>query len=535
MKVKCSIKVNVYKDSVSLMRISQLVVSRTSVQRTTLLMGTRANKEFLAQAKLMRPELDAAQPSDIMIVVEDCSDETLAVAEREIHSLIEGEESRAGSGSSEQAVELAPRSIAAGVSRAEQADLALISVPGSYAASEAMKALRQGLSVLLFSDNVPIEQERELKEIAQRKNLLVMGPDCGTAVINGVPLGFANVVRRGSVGLVGASGTGLQEIMCQVHRLGEGLSHAIGTGSRDVYEDIGGATMLQGLGLLAADKSTKVIAIISKPPAPLVQQRVLAAAASLKKPVVVCFLGGNPAASGDNVHCVATLQEAAAKAVALAKGAQASEVEVSHAGAVADELCSKLKPSQRFIRGLYSGGTFCSEAQVIWQRRGISAYSNVPLNYHLKLQDENQSVGHTAVDLGSDEFTVGRPHPMIDYSGRIDRLQREARDPDVACVVLDVVLGYGSHEDPASVLAPAIRAAKASARQDGRELPIVCFICGTEDDPQRLAAQSGALAREGVIHALGSTDAASIAADIAARMASNEAAPDRRAQQGKGW
>lgn len=531
MKVKCSIKANVYKDSVSLMRISQLVVSRTSVQRTTLLMGTKANKEFLAQAKLMRPELDAAQPSDIMIVVEDGSDETIAAAEREIHSLIAGEEPKAGS--SEQAAELPPRSIAVGVSRAEEADLALISVPGSYAAAEAMKALRQGLSVLLFSDNVPIEQERELKIVAQRKNLLVMGPDCGTAVINGVPLGFANVVRRGSVGLVGASGTGLQEIMCQVHRLGEGLSHAIGTGSRDVYDDIGGATMLQGLDLLAADKATKVIAIISKPPAPAVQQRVLAKAASLKKPVVVCFLGGNPAASGDDVHCVATLQEAAAKAVALAKGTKAAG-ETSHAGAAVDAISARLKPSQRFIRGLYSGGTFCSEAQVIWQRHGISAHSNVPLNYDLKLKDENKSIEHTAIDLGSDEFTVGRPHPMIDYGVRIDRLQREAKDPDVACIVLDVVLGYGSHENPASVLAPAIRAAKATAKQDGRELPIVCFICGTDEDPQHLASQTEALAKEGVIFASGSTDAASIAADLATRMASNGAAPDRRAQQGKG-
>jgi succinyl-CoA synthetase alpha subunit len=384
----------------------------------------------------------------------------------------------------------------------------------------------------LFSDNVPIEQERELKTVARRKNLLVMGPDCGTAVINGVPLGFANIVRRGAVGLVGASGTGLQEIMCQVHRLGEGLSHAIGTGSRDVTDDIGGATMLQGLDLLAADKGTKVIAIISKPPAPAVQQRVLAKAASLKKPVVVCFLGGNPTVSGDNMYSVATLRDAAAQAVALAKGSTSAGGETPHTGATVDAITAKLKLSQRFIRGLYSGGTFCSEAQVIWQRHGITAHSNVPLNYDWKLEDENKSVDHTAIDLGSDEFTVGRPHPMIDYSVRIDRLHHEARDPTVACIVLDVVLGYGSHENPASVLAPAIRAAKASARQDGRELPIICFVCGTDEDPQHLASQTEALVTEGVILASGSTDAAKFAAGIAVRMASNETALDRRAQQG---
>lgn len=291
MDVKCIIKVNVYKDSVSLMRISQLVVSRTGVHRATLLMGTRANKEFLAQANLMRPQLDGAQPSDIMIVVEDASSDTIDAAEREVHVLIEGEEPKKDSAG--QISEAPPRSIAVGVSIAKDADLALISVPGSYAAAEAMEALRQGLNVLLFSDNVPIEQERVLKETAARKKLVMMGPDCGTAVINGVPLGFANVVRRGSVGLVGASGARLQEIMCQIHRLGEGISHAIGTGSRDVYEKIGAITMLQGLDLLPADKKTKVIAIISKPSAPSVQQTVLSEAASLKKPVVVCFLGGD--------------------------------------------------------------------------------------------------------------------------------------------------------------------------------------------------------------------------------------------------
>jgi FdrA protein len=228
------------------------------------------------------------------------------------------------------------------------------------------------------------------------------------------------------------------------------------------------------------------------------------------------------------------LQDAAAKAVALAKGVKLAGGEVSHAGAALDAISAMLKPSQRFVRGLFSGGTFCSEAQVIWLRHGINAYSNVPLNYDWKLKDENKSVEHTAIDLGSDEFTVGRPHPMIDYGVRIDRLQREAKDPDVACIVLDVVLGYGSHENPTSVLVPAIRAAKASAKQDGRELPIVSFICGTDEDPQHLTLQTEALAKEGVIFASGSTDAANIAADIAARMGSNEVAPDRRAQQGKG-
>ena len=529
MAIKSSIKPNLYKDSVSLMRISQIAVSRTGVQRATLLMGTGGNKEFLSQAGLMSSQLEGAKPGDIMIVVEDESADKIEVAEREIHSLIAGEEPKAGA--DEQASKAPPRSIAAGMSLADDADLALISVPGPYAAAEALKALRQGLNVLLFSDNVPIEQEVALKRIAAQKGRLVMGPDCGTAIINGVPLGFANVVRRGAIGLVGASGTGLQEVMCQIHHLGQGVSQAIGTGSRDVYDKIGAITMLQGLELLAADASTRVIVIVSKPPGPSAQKRVLERAATLGKPVVVCFLGGDAAASNGNVYRTGSLQETASKAVALAgpgtklHGKQESD-------ALAAKICAQLSPSQRYIRGLYSGGTFCLEAQLILRDAGIQAHSNAPLADGRKLVDVEKSSEHTLIDLGSDEFTVGRPHPMIDYGARIDRLLKEAADSSVACIVLDMVLGYGSHPSPAEVLGPAIREAKSVARAGGRELPVVCFVCGTDDDPQPFESQKAALEHAGAILVAGSTAAAELAAAIATQMAANESGLGRRAQQG---
>ncbi|MBR0795330.1 acyl-CoA synthetase FdrA [Bradyrhizobium jicamae] len=520
MAIQPSVKANLYKDSVSLMRISQIAIARSGVQRVTLLMGTRSNKEFLQQAGLMSPVLESAKPGDIMIVVQDDTSEKREAAEREIHSLIAGDEPKAGA--TESAMDAPPRSIAGGIAIAGHADLALISVPGPYAAAEALKALRRGLNVLLFSDNVTIEQEQAIKRVAAQKGLLVMGPDCGTAIINGVPLGFANVVRRGVIGLVGASGTGLQEVMCQIHRHGLGVSQAIGTGSHDVSSRVGGTTMLQGLALLAADEQTKVIAIVSKPPAPDVQQRVIEQASMIGKPVVLCFLGGEVVASTGNVHRASSLEETAKQAVCLA-GAQQPGSDEKAIEELASRVCRSLAPSQRYLRGLYSGGTFCSEAQIVWLEAGIRARSNAPLADADRLADPEDSYGHTAIDLGSDEFTVGRPHPMIDYGVRVDRLLKEANDPTVACVVLDVVLGYGSHANPAEILAPAIRQAKATAKAKGRELPVICFVCGTADDPQSFETQKTMLAAAGAELVGSSTAAARSAQAIASRMAASQA------------
>jgi FdrA protein len=524
MAIQFTIKANLYKDSVSLMRISQLAMAQSGAKRVTLLMGTGSNKDFLSQAALMDPALDPARPGDIMIVVEADSADQAEAALQKIQSLI------AGDGSKEElaspSMDLAPRSIFRAASLADQADLALISVPGPYAAAEALKALRQGLNVMIFSDNVPVREEQFVKEVAARKGLLVMGPDCGTAIINGIPLGFANVVRRGVIGLVGASGTGLQQVMCRIDQLGQGISHAIGTGSHDVGSEVGGITTLQGLDLLAANTDTKVVVIVSKPPAPDVEKRVLDRAGKIGKPVVVCFLGGDHSFEAENVHHVSSLEEAARTAVSLAGGSPPAWNEAVEG--LAAKICASLASGQRHLRGLYSGGTFCLEAQLIWRDAGIYARSNAPLASANRLV-EGESGGHVALDLGSDEFTVGRPHPMIDYSVRLDRLRAEAEDPTAACVVLDVVLGYGSHPNPAGVLAPAIGEAKTRARANGRELSVVCFVCGTGQDPQSFDAQHAALAEAGAVIVESSTSAAYLAAAIANRMASQNGGARRRA------
>ena len=505
MPIAATTKKNFYKDSVALMRIAQAVGARDGLGRVSLLMGTPANKDILAQGGLLAPELVDAAPNDLMILVEGEQD-ALALALAAIEEQLAGRETAAAG----ERTELAPRSIAMALDRIGHATLAQISVPGPYAAAEALKALKRGLHVFLFSDNVPLAEEQAIKRLAARKGLLVMGPDCGTAIIGGVPLGFANAVRRGAIGVVGASGTGMQEVTCRIHALGEGVSHAIGTGSRDVYEEIGGTTLLAGLDLLARDSGTRAIVIVSKPPSPSVADRALTAARACGKPVVVLFLGASIPGGGD-IHPVATLEAAATTAVAVARGEKALA-----AATATGSLEAKLAPGQRFLRGLYSGGTYCTEAQYIWKDAGIATWSNAPADRKYALPHGAPSRDHTAIDLGADEFTVGRPHPMIDFAARTERLRAEARDPSVAAIVLDVVLGYGANADPAGELAPAVREARAAAAREGRDLVVLGFVCGTEDDPQGLAGQTATLRDAGMILAPGSTAAARLAARVVA-------------------
>lgn len=511
MPISTIVKTNLYKDSVALMRIAQTVLSNDSVKRATLLMGTPANKAIMTSAGLFNFELDAAKPGDVMIVVEADTAEAVGAAVAQIDDLLEGaRDTASGESTSVQAL----RSIAMGCARVKDAHLAQISVPGPYAAAEAMKALHKGLHVFLFSDNVPLEQEQVIKTLARKKGLLVMGPDCGTAVISGTPLGFANVLKSGDISLVGASGTGLQEVSCQIDALGHGIRHAIGTGGHDVSAAIGGSTLRQALDLVAADAATRVICIVSKPPAPAVAQRVLDQVAAFNKPVVVLFLGADLSAAKlpKHVVVVSTLYDAAAAAVALAEGHAVSPTALSQDGleAVESEL-GRLAPGQRAVRGLYSGGTFCSEATILWGEMGLR------INAAASTQAVS-GAGHLAVDLGDDMFTVGRPHPMIDPGMRIERLAQEALDPEAAVIVLDVVLGYAGHEDPAGALAPAIRRAKAACTKAGRNLIVVSFVCGTEKDTQVLSKQRATLREAGALVMPSSTAAARLAGRIGVRL-----------------
>jgi FdrA protein len=503
---------NLYRDSVSLMQLSAAIAARPGIEQASAVMATPANLALLIAAGLDQGKL-APNPNDLLIAVRGPKAADLqaalaaAVAELEKPPV-------AASGDGPAAMSLRSLQMALAQVATPAPNLALISTPGEYAAAEAMKALRLGLNAMLFSDNVAVRDEVELKRYARERGLLVMGPDCGTAILQGIPLGFANVVRRGAVGVVGASGTGTQQVTCLVHRHGAGISHAIGTGGHDLSAQVGGITMLQGIKALAADRGTKVIVLVSKPPSPDVARKVLAAARRCGRPVVVNFVGAPPGTiSGKNLHQADTLEQAALAAVALSRGRRPSIPLQKKSNLKIPRLSSR----QRYVRGLFSGGTFCYEASMLLGQALGEVWSNAPVDPRMRLANVHKSKGHTLVDLGDDEFTRGRPHPMIDFRLRNERILAEARDPEVAVILIDVVLGYGAHPDPAAELVPALQKASAAARKAGRRLALVGFVCGTGDDPQGLDRQEKALRAVGMLLAGSNAQAARLAAEIAGR------------------
>lgn len=487
-----------YYDSVFLMLINRDVKQLEGVNDAVVSMGTEVNRELLGDMGLSNEEVEAATPNDLIIAVDAQNEEAADKAVETARGLLNKKSSASG-GRTYQ-----PTSIDAATEVIPEANLAVISVPGAFAAREARKALNAGLHVMLFSDNVPLAQEVELKRIAKEKGLLVMGPDCGTAIINGVPLCFANVVSRGSIGVIGASGTGLQEVTVQIDKLGGGVSQAVGTGGRDLKTaEVGGTTMLMALEALVEDDKTEVIVVISKPPAESVAKQVIAALETSGKPSVVHFIGLSGEKDRGDLHFAANLEKAAGKAVALARREAYRPRSAAEVNQEIDAIVSRetqgMAASQKYVRGLFTGGTLADEAVIALHERPGKIYSNNQTDKSYLLPDPHHSQGHTVVDLGDDIFTVGRPHPMIDPSIRNERLEREVEDPEVAVLLFDVVLGYAAHEDPAGVIAHAVMAAKRRFAERGGYLAAVCSVTGTERDPQGLAAQRRKLEEAGCI------------------------------------
>ncbi|MCB0211361.1 MAG: acyl-CoA synthetase FdrA [Anaerolineae bacterium] len=484
---KTEVRRGTYYDSVVLMQLQLALSQLPGVRNAGVMMGTEANKELLDQSNLLTAEAKAALLDDLIIAIEGDDEATAGSALAQVDSLL----TRRRSAAADQ--DYLPQSLDAATKALPEANWVLISVPGRYAAGVARDSLAQGKHVFLYSDNVSLEDEISLKQSAAAKGLLVMGPDCGTAIINGVGLGFANGVRRGPIGVVGASGTGLQQVTARIHQLGGGITHAIGTGGRDLSEPVGAITARQALDLLAGDEATQVIVLISKPPAAAVADDLLRVARATNKPVVVNFIGYQPPAhlqQDEQLHFVSTLDGTAELAVKLAESPLVERP-------VTQPASLPFAPEQRYLRGLFSGGTLAYEALLLLQDYLPQVFSNAPLNKKAKLANSLTSQAHTIVDLGEDEFTVGRLHPMMDNTLRLQRLAQEAADPEVAVLLLDVVLGYGAHPDPAGEIAPVVKKAKAKAEAEGRFLEVVAMVAGTDEDPQDMAAQIEQLEQAG--------------------------------------
>lgn len=505
------IRKNQYYDSVFLMGVNRRISEVKGVQQSAVLMGSHANKELLAAIGIRNPQIDAAQPNDLVVAV---IAETPQIVEEVLGRLDEWLQPPVGG-----APVSVLRSLEDGLVSKPNANLAVISVPGEYGAREARKALEAGLNVFLFSSNVPIEDELRLKEFAARQGLIVMGPDCGTSLIGGVGLGFANAVRQGPIGVIGAAGTGLQEFTCQVHNAGYGISHAIGTGSRDLSDKIGGITALTALDALENDPQTKAIAIVSKPPGARTLHRLSERFKGCRKPIIGCFLGvrENLAEPANAFQPARTIDEAVQLAITAVRGeapALSSLLppmlvlsEVEGLGERGGERAA-WAAGQKYLRGLFAGGTFCYQAQQILQDAGIPVYSNAPLVQARALAHPDQSREHTVVDMGDEYYTTGKPHPMIDGTLRKQRILAESRDPQVAILLLDFILGYGASMDPVGELYDAIVEARQTAQRRGGALTVVASICGTDGDPQDLALQTRLLKEAGAIVFPSSTQAA---------------------------
>ncbi len=441
-----------YLDSVALMQLSRRLAAAPGIEDAALMIGTPSNKALLRDAGLLDAEGDTAGPNDIVMAVR-ANDEGAARAA--LMAALDSPVAKA------VAALAHARTLRGALDALPHANLALISVPGDFAAHEARKALGAGLNALVFSSGVALEEERALKLTARDKGLLLMGPDCGTALIAGTPVAFANVVPRGDIGIVSASGTGLQEVSCLIARLGGGVSHGIGVGGRDLDERIGALGTLAAIEALEADPLTKTIVLISKPPAAAVADKVLARLTSSAKRSVACFLGL------ERPGLARSLREAAELATGATLAAEPPKAE---------------KVKGRVV-GLYCGGTLCSEAEIIFGRLGLS--------------------GHRFVDLGNDQYTRGRPHPMIDPELRNEHVARAMADRAVGAVLIDIVLGYGSHCDPAGVLLK-IRLKK----------PVLASVTGTDEDPQGRALQVARLREAGVVVAPSNAHAAEWAAAL---------------------
>lgn len=512
MPTRTLIKKNTYIDSVSLMSISTRAGALDGVVNAVAAMATPMNQEILTNQGLITPEIAEATPGDLVLIVVTDGDE--AGADAALEGLIGLLDRKPNA----DAGEVTYRTIATAAAGRTDANLAVISVNGAFAAGEAHRALDAGLNVMLFSDNVPLADEIELKRKAHDAGLLMMGPDCGTAILNGVSLCFANQVRRGRIGIVAASGTGAQEMSVRIHDFTGGISQLIGTGGRDLSAEVGGIMMLDGIDALDADPGTDVIVVISKPPASEVAEKVLDRLAASVKPAVVCFLGAGPdVAAAAEARGIAFFDRTkpAALAAVVASGVDESTLDLHSLNwPLIEEVRAKLTPEQKYIRALFCGGTLCDESMFLALEKYSEVYSNLAKDPARKLSGTDASRAHTFLDFGEDEFTNGKPHPMIDPSNRIERFKTEAADPEVGVIVLDFVLGYGANPDPVGVMLPAIEQAKADAAAAGRHLEILAYVLGTDQDAQNFDEQVAKLTGAGVTWASSSTNTGLLAREF---------------------
>ena len=500
-KIKVVVEKNLMRDSLQLMKISEELKKLPGVIEVVVAMGTETNKEIAKELGVYTEDVEKAGEDDLFIAVKAENDESLNKAiEKAREWVIKPPESG----------EMEYIDIESALAALPDANLALVSVPGEYARDVTMKFLERGIHVHLFSDHVPKEHEVELKKYAYERGLLVLGPGAGTSIINGKAIAFANAVRKGPIGIVAAAGTGLQEVSSLIHRMGLGVSQGLGVGGGDVKNYVGGLMTKLSMKLLEEDDETKIITLVTKPPEKETLDSILKfAAENTTKNLVLGIMGkvtiDIPQSLQNRTSIARTLHATALESVRLVDPDKYNEalekytIPYKKLLSQLEKHWSELSEKQKYIRGLFTGGTLTSEALMILDEMKIPLYSNAPLKGQKALPDPFKSQEHTIVDLGEEEFTAGRAHPMIDPTIRRIRLLEEAKDPETAVILMDFVLGYGSNPDPVGAHLDAIKKARELAEKDGRKLVIIGYVLGVEEDPQRFNDQVTKLENAGVL------------------------------------
>ncbi|AWX15439.1 FdrA family protein [Mergibacter septicus] len=493
---------NRYYDSATLMLLTNKVKESLGLnpEDIAIMMATEMNKRIIAESALLDQIGENANPGDVLIAIRT------ELEQEKILELIEKTLSQKNNKKLEK--NKAVTSIQEALALYDNdINFAVISLPGLYAAREAKKLLNAGKHILLFSDNVSIEDEINLKNLAIEKDLLMMGPDCGTAIINGVGLGFANKVNKGNIGIVAASGTGLQEVATIISNHGGGISNAFGTGGRDIQDIVGGKMMLYCLDLLIKDKNTDIIVIVSKPPQAEVLNKIKEKLREVNKIVIACFLGADPEIFKDsNIIFSPSLAGAAKKAL------EANGIMIKNDFNI-EKISEELNRNNRqfkYIRGIYCGGTLAYETLLMLKSNGYTVYSNLSKDKDKKLTSKQNSREHTVIDMGDDEFTLGKPHPMIDPIQRSERFLQEALDSNVSILLADVELGYGSNDSAAEILCKDIEA----IYQQRSDIVIIVIICGSKDDYQNYDEKKQLFEKAGAIVAPSNSEAVELAMTI---------------------
>ncbi len=507
MPVYTEIRENVYVDSLETILIFSAMLDMEGIETAYAGMATDANLKTLSDMGLSSEETKKASDSDFFIVAKAQSPEAFLNALGRVDQILDG--------SSKKSKETASYpTLGSALLEHPQINICTIAVPGEHAFQVTKEALEAGLHCIVFSSHVPLSQERELKELARKKGLLCMGPDCGVANINGAAFVLSSITNRGTVGICGASGCGIQHVAAFLHEAGFGVSQTIGTGGNDLKEEVGGISMLMGIDALEEDEDTKLIVLISRKPGDSVLKRITDRIKKCKKKVVACFMGADESLirdsgavyAGDLDECVIRTLELLGKEYRFESDQEIHEM--------AKEAASKMNARQKYVRGIYCGGTYCDEAMSTLQKTVGGIYSNCPLSPEWKLENSNVSVKHTVIDAGEEEFTQGRPHPTLEPSMRLPLIEKEGDDPETAVLLLDFILTPPANPDPAGVTIPMLKKIVQKSKARGGEIAVVASVLGTDADFQNVTKQREKLREAGVYVCKSNRQAARLAAEI---------------------